>query len=1142
MSELNKKEDKILNIFKSRLLQTNKRSLVFYNSFKENSYSIDLIKACSSTICSNKGFNFVKKNYEFKIAESLDNKKDNNKLLKNQFSSIYKKNNLIIQEKNIHSLFVGSYFIEGILDNNKSNVFRAPLILYRADISIKGNVIEIKNINYDEPQLNNSILLLMAAKNNLNWEFSEVDEHFFDNGLEYVLSLIKKTGFFIKNNHLEEFNINNLKEATQFTKEELYNYFTNVIKVNRNELILNNYISFGLYDIASSAILSAYNKIEEDDRVDFIDEIITNNIDPALEADVEWNEKEIVQISDLDVTQKTAIANSLSRSQFIWGPPGTGKSETIVNLLANIIFNNNRALFITEKKVASDVVYDRMKDLKDFCLMLFNKSEGVQFHQQVKKIHNAIELRAQTRLNNYNNKNIFINYGDKIDSSINLAKRYKKHFTSQSGRIYLKIIQYLKNDINNYTFDENIILNSISYSSFEKLQELNEYDINQKYNSLFNVFKTLDIKTMYKKNIFSQIYLDDNKRKIFFYNLFIKNKYKTKLPLFSKNKFQNFLNDKINQTNYNNLCFLVKSINNVTYDNIIEILYALALNNNNQINIYDYDYLCAVYINDHKIKYQSILKDANKWIELIKKDSSQRYLNDVKWIYNKHIDNVVDKLFESKKREYEGIKYSKLFKSLGNAINSRKQIRLTTYFKNYMELLKILFPIIITNPNNASNQNFLKLNEKEFDFVIFDEASQIFVEKCIPALFRAKKYIIVGDDKQLPPTNFFSDKLEGDEEELENQLEDIDKLNLAKAESLIDFANSRYPKSMLQYHYRSNYTELINFSNSRYYESKLQVVNKNQKSFLPIEIISAEGNFENGVNVEEANIIVKLILQLLKDPDYEGKTIGVITFNADQKKLIDSLIDKAAINSVKLQNLLNLEKGNELFVKNIENVQGDERDVIIFSIAFAPKKDGKFINNYGPLNLEGGQRRLNVAITRAKHKMIIVKSIHSRTMNPNKQGAIDLRDFLSFAELLQNRETIKDANALIFKNNYNDNQNNELKQFDSEFEVEVFNEIDKLITPYKDRYELRNQTDACGYKIDITILDKQKEEYALAIECDGYTYHSSDFDRKRDIDRQYYLEKRGWKFERILSTHWWSSDKKYKEQFLKNVLKAIKEI
>ncbi|AOG60423.1 hypothetical protein SHELI_v1c04720 [Spiroplasma helicoides] len=980
----------------------------------------------------------------------------------------------------------------------------------------------------------------MATKNNINWEFSEPDEDFDQNKLAYVLKMIEKTGFLVNKDSQQNFDINKLEQATHYTKEELHNYFNSVNKIDKNEVSLKNYISFGLYDIASSSILSAYNTIEDNDRSDFISEIIASEQSSMIEPDVDWSEKEIVQISDLDVTQKTAIANSLSRSQFIWGPPGTGKSETIVNLLANIIFRNQRALFITEKKVASDVVYDRMKDLKDFCLMLFHKTEGVQFHEQVKKIHNKIQEEIDKQNNHLSNSNLnFQNYGEKIDSYIDLAKEYKNHFTIYTGKYYLLSVQHLKNKIEKFSFENKFVMTMDSYECFEELQSLNDKKLSDKFNIILELFKDLDIKKIWEKRQYLEIYNDDYKRKVFYFNHYTKQKYKTKLGIFAKKKYEQFLSTQIQNTNYESFCEVINFIDNITFSLIFKMLYCLTNQLSQPLINYNFDYLCAMYINDHKKRFARVLNNANSWIDAIRETSKNRFLNDLKLIYQTHLEQIAFKIKQSSEKGYEGVAYAKLFRNLGNAIGIRKQIRLTTYFKNYIDLLKLMFPIIITNPNNAANNNFLKLVEKEFDFTIFDEASQIFVEKCIPALYRAKNYIIVGDDKQLPPTNFFSDKLNSDEIDIEQIYQDPEEQNFINTESLIDFANSRYPKNMLQYHYRSFYTELINFSNAKYYESKLLVVNKNQRSFLPIEVISTSGNFEDGVNVKEAHIVVKLILELLKDQLYQNKTIGVITFNSQQKKLIDSLIEKEAEHSTSLQNILNLQKGEELFVKNIENVQGDERDIIIFSIAFAPKNDGKFINNYGPLNNEGGERRLNVAITRAKEKMIIVKSIHSSVMNPNKKGAIDLRDFLYYSELLQNKETVEQASQTILKNNYND-QEFQLEQFDSDFEVEVFNELQRLIAPYSNRYELRNQTKTAGYRIDITVLDKEKNEYVLAIECDGYKYHSSDFDRKKDIDRQYYLEKRGWKFARILSTDWWSKDKTKRNEFLEKVMSYLK--
>ena len=268
-----------------------------------------------------------------------------------------------------------------------------------------------------------------------------------------------------------------------------------------------------------------------------------------------------------------------------------------------------------------------------------------------------------------------------------------------------------------------------------------------------------------------------------------------------------------------------------------------------------------------------------------------------------------------------------------------------------------------------------------FDVIIFDEASQIPIENALPTLYRAKRTVISGDEKQMPPTSVFMKRI-GDDEESSSMDEDLDEMiSDAERDALEDTWNRReikdcsdlltlgktvLPRSMLQIHYRSKYRELIAFSNAAFYGNKLSVPVRHPENVIqnirPIEVIRVDGVYANQTNREEAERVVDLLAERWSSP--ERPSIGVVTFNAKQADLIEDVLAERADQDVSFRQALGQERerqqGGEdmsFFVKNVENVQGDERDVIIFSSTFGRDEEGTFRRQFGLLSQTGGERR-----------------------------------------------------------------------------------------------------------------------------------------------------------------------------------------
>ena len=408
-----------------------------------------------------------------------------------------------------------------------------------------------------------------------------------------------------------------------------------------------------------------------------------------------------------------------------------------------------------------------------------------------------------------------------------------------------------------------------------------------------------------------------------------------------------------------------------------------------------------------------------------------------------------------------------------------------------------------------------------FDLVVFDEASQMYVEKGVPSILRAKKVIIAGDHKQLRPSNLGAGRIEMDVDELP---EDVEITAALEEESLLDLARFKYNDVLLNFHYRSKYEELIAFSNHAFYKGRLYVSpNATPPELPPIEVHKMENAmWRNRSNMEEARYIVDLLKTFFSERT-ENETVGIITFNSSQRDLIDDLIDEECAKNPELATAIRTEltrkKDGEdigLFVKNIESVQGDERDVIIFSIGYAKNENGRLIRNFGWLNQKGGENRLNVAISRAKKKVHIVTSFNPAELqveDTKNDGPRYLKKYLEYAFAVSAGD--KEAAKQILYSFGDDPNAGQTVSFDSDFENQVYDALKA------EGYDVDTQIGIGGYSIDLAI--KKDGKYILGIECDGKLYHSSKSARERDYHRQKYLESRGWRIYRIWSTNWWKN-------------------
>lgn len=432
--------------------------------------------------------------------------------------------------------------------------------------------------------------------------------------------------------------------------------------------------------------------------------------------------------------------------------------------------------------------------------------------------------------------------------------------------------------------------------------------------------------------------------------------------------------------------------------------------------------------------------------------------------------------------------------------------------------LKELVPCWMASPESVSA--IFPMQKDFFDVVVFDEASQCFVERAIPVLLRGKQVVVAGDNKQLQPFDLYKVKYEEDESAfMENEM-------ALEVESILDLAKQSLQERPLHWHYRSREEELINFSNHAFYDGNLQVIPPATRDVLnhpPLEWISVAGIWEKNSNLPEADRVVSLIEELIQRPDQPS--IGVVTFNFHQQELIKDRLDLrleelATDNPALYQQFLEALQKTEneafqgLFVKNIENVQGDERDIIIFSIGYAADHKGVLRAQFGLLNQQGGQNRLNVAITRARKKVFVVCSFlpgQLKVDHVKHEGPRFLKQYLTYVKAVNDQRF--DAGIQILN-----------QQHAEDITRQLVNPITEAIAEDLEAagyYVIRNFGDT-AYKLDLAVrASPESPAFLLGIEVEGAHYFSGASSKEREVYRPDLLQARGWQVYRVWARNWW---------------------
>ena len=432
-------------------------------------------------------------------------------------------------------------------------------------------------------------------------------------------------------------------------------------------------------------------------------------------------------------------------------------------------------------------------------------------------------------------------------------------------------------------------------------------------------------------------------------------------------------------------------------------------------------------------------------------------------------------------------------------------------------LVQSIKPCFMMSP--LSIAQFLEPLSMKFDVVLFDEASQVRPEDALGSLLRGTQVVVMGDSRQLPPTAFFDSVVAGIEDDEQQTTEAI----VSEVESILHQCKRSFPSRTLKWHYRSRHQSLIAVSNREFYENKLLIfpsaVDKSEELGLGF-VLMKDTVYDRGrssVNRKEAREVAKAAVDHYRR--YPTKSLGIGAFNIRQQQAILEEIELQLIENREMEEFFRSDRDEHFFVKNLETIQGDERDVIFISVGFGFDENRKLSLNFGPLNQTGGERRLNVLITRAREKCQVFANFRSSDLHTDSDspyGIRALKSFLSYAEdrTFPEKET-KDEDS------------------DSPFEDSVYDFL-------RDHgYEVKKQVGSASFRIDLAIVDPNSMgSYLAGIECDGQKYHSSPVARDRDRLRQQILEGLGWRIVRIWSTDWYRN----KADCQKRLLKALKEI
>ena len=1071
-----------------------------------------------------------------------------------------------IRDKGQNDLYIGYPFAEGNLIGADFAI-RAPLCLFPVTLERTAGEISVALDGTRDVLYNATLLLANNKFNNFNQPLPDctVDELDPDTFLQRLLDFYAAQGIVI------DYNSNELKKFKEYVGDSAPKHARGTVKLVHNIVI-------GKFPAYSSAIQRDLERILDEGLVNrLVADLCTDYGETdffAEHADVKSEQQErrtsvseqkLVYINPLNGAQEAVLATVDDSDELVVeGPPGTGKSQTITSLITQLASQGKSVLMVSEKKTALDVVYSRLGNLSRYALTVDDSSNKELFYSQLERLVNGSDASALQELPD------LAALSDEIDADVAVLESIAgKLFTKGSFgiapyRLYMENRRFDLHSHEKATVYKTVrasVTDELMAIGYRELSAIRKKFTNSHLTDSINLYqhtvehapwfvRMRDDLSEYELMLLSDAIdksveeIGDWRAKSFFARIFSKGKltrgigkrmrdyflggtsasYLTRLLRERAEDFKYSLDDYTK--GYSGIRPIVTGLSagEHAYFNALRQIHKVGKGNLTDWNEELYNTLLYEHIQRFEMENRTLMPQIASFDRII--TSIERAIGE---------KQAAARITVAKELS-DGLSYIKTSKRHGEicrVIESRRRPSIEKFVRKFdFELFRAV-KIWLMTPEAVSE--VLPLQTGMFDLVIFDEASQLYVEKSIPSIVRAKKVVIAGDHKQLRPSSLGDGRFEISDEMLD---EDADVSAALEEESLLDLARFRYPSILLNTHYRSRYEELIDFSNYAFYRGRLFVApNTDTPEKPPIEVHQVDDAVWKGrANRREAEAVVELLKDFFQNRRH-NETIGVIAFNVSQRDMILDLIDEESRRDPAFGTKIRTEMARKdngedtgLFVKNVESVQGDERDVIVFSIGYAKNTAGKLIHNFGWLNQRGGENRLNVAITRAKQKIHIVTSFYPSELSlddAKHDGPRMLKRYLEYAFAISegNRDEVERI----------------LSSFggvDTSEDTVIENAFSQRVAAALRGRGLDVETSVGigGYRIDMAI--RKEGKYVLGIECDGKLYSTGETARERDYHRQKYLEAKGWKILRIWSMNWWRDP----EAELDRICKIIEKI
>lgn len=1142
-----------LSVFESRLVNINRRNRLLYMPKIQKRMSFDLFCEYDEKLndglvrlsCSG-GRSVMISDIRPKKGDAERNEKNGKRMA--SLLPLVREVAKDFRETGEHDLYLAYPFVIGKMQGEDFNV-RAPLMLQPIKLIREADCVSISIDDTKDSFYNTNLILLHNKCNSINKDLPSNIVEVSEDPRQAMLKFFKENGIDIKTQESSFFKFAEYK-ADEFPE------FCN------GEFMLEENMVLGKFSLYSSDMQKDIKALADSDEIaELVGELIcgydqlerdNTYVEEVLEPQQSYSfkEKDINYINELNSSQENVVSEIDRKDKLvIQGPPGTGKSQTITSLVADSVIKGRNVVVVSQKKAALDVIDSRLGDLSNFTLLISDTKNKNEFYGQMQNMmlssgytdYDMHELDNKSQLIDKNiakldgiAENVYQNckYGKEI------YKIYQENTTNQfikDKSSLLKVFSVINKNLLNEDYcsitricqkflNERLAQEScknagisVSYpwlkdikSGLGSIEQLQMFSEMQEYAGLQKEFMAKNIIARFfgagkrkksLKALLSKYFNGVSKKDSTFKSLYL-------AP-------QNITAGLEHYQEYLDTLVVFNSLSEVEKQYIFamsSVIKTLGIDSATANKVV-YDFVVFGYLDSFEKENKVILTDIS-------------YYNDYVSSINESITSKKDLTrtrLESELRRHfaDFIGSSKRYNSMKQSVEGKRKPSVGRFVQKYGFQLFRGIRVWLMTPEVASE--ILPREKGVFDLLIYDEASQMYVERGIPVLSRASKVVVAGDHKQLKPSSLGQSRIDYDDMELDEEAQS-DSMILEE-DSLLDLARFKYPEVLLDYHYRSKYEELIAFSNYAFYGGRLNVSpNFSQPKKPPITVIKVEdGCWIKRSNEAEAKRTIELIKEFFSTRKND-ETLGVITFNSNQRDLIMDMLDKECVIDKDFRAVVEKEferkhNGEDvgMFIKNIENVQGDERDCIMFSTAYAKNEAGKVVNSFGWLNVKGGENRLNVAISRAKQKIYLVTSIKPYELSVDmckNDGPRIFKAYLEYCNAISCGDNVM-ANQILMNIADKDIQSSESTVQDSKFENLVYNALCErgLIV---DR-----QVGIGGYKIDLAIKDKDTGEYLLGVECDGKLYQSCRSSRDRDIHRGRYLESRGWTIHRIWSSNWW---------------------